>query len=153
MSLQRAYPPEIALVIGSVSSIVPDGALKKYVLSLGLIVVYSYKKWVLKEKNLYKISIIHFKIILIRGVAMRKMIDEIKEMIASGLDLGGADLSNFGESDPIFGEQGLDSIEAMELIMLLKKKYGITVENMQQGRTIFKDFGTLAEYVEKNRQK
>lgn len=153
MSLQRAYPPEIALVIGSVSSILPDGALKKYVLSLGLIVVYSYKKWVLKEKNLYKISIIHFKIILIRGVAMRKMIDEIKEMIASGLDLGGADLSNFGESDPIFGEQGLDSIEAMELIMLLKKKYGITVENMQQGRTIFKDFGTLAEYVEKNRQK
>lgn len=52
---------------------------------------------------------------------MRKMIDEIKEMIASGLDLGGADLSNFGESDPIFGEQGLDSIEAMELIMLLKR--------------------------------
>ena len=153
MSLQRAYPPEIALVIGSVSSTLPDGALKKYVLSLGLIVVYSYKKWVLKEKNLYKISIIHFKIILIRGVAMRKMIDEIKEMIASGLDLGGADLSNFGESDPIFGEQGLDSIEAMELIILLKKKYGITVENMQQGRTIFKDFGTLAEYVEKNRQK
>lgn len=153
MSLQRAYPPEIALVIGSVSSVLPDGALKKYILSLGLIVVYSYKKWVLKEKNLYKISIIHFKIILIRGVAMRKMIDEIKEMIASGLDLGGADLSNFGESDPIFGEQGLDSIEAMELIMLLKKKYGITVENMQQGRTIFKDFGTLAEYVEKNRQK
>ena len=84
---------------------------------------------------------------------MRKMIDEIKEMIASGLDLGGAELSNFGERDPIFGEQGLDSIEAMELIMLLKKKYGITVENMQQGRTIFKDFGTLAEYVEKNRQK
>lgn len=153
MSLQRAYPPEIALVIGSVSSVLPDGELKKYVLSLGLIGVYSYKKWVLKEKNLYKISIIHFKIILIRGVAMRKMIDEIKEMIASGLDLGGADLSNFGESDPIFGEQGLDSIEAMELIMLLKKKYGITVENMQQGRTIFKDFGTLAEYVEKNRQK
>ena len=153
MSLQRAYPPEIALVIGSVSSILPDGELKKYVLSLGLIVVYSYKKWVLKEKNLYKISIIYFKIILIRGVAMRKMIDEIKEMIVSGLDLGGADLSNFGESDPIFGEQGLDSIEAMELIMLLKKKYGITVENMQQGRTIFKDFGTLAEYVEKNRQK
>lgn len=84
---------------------------------------------------------------------MRKMIDEIKEMIASGLDLGGTDLSNFGESDPIFGEQGLDSIEAMELIMLLKKKYGITVENMQQGRTIFKDFGALAKYVEKNRQK
>lgn len=86
---------------------------------------------------------------------MQKTIDEIKEMIATGIDLGGADLSKFGASDSIFGEQGLglDSLDAVELIMLLQKKYGITIENMQQGRAIFKDLGTLAEYVEKNRKK
>lgn len=86
---------------------------------------------------------------------MQKTIDEIKEMIATGIDLGGADLSKFGAGDPIFGEQGLglDSLDAVELIMLLQKKYGITIENMQQGRAIFKDLGTLAEYVEKNRKK
>lgn len=86
---------------------------------------------------------------------MQKTIDEIKEMIATGIDLGGADLSKFGASDPIFGEQGLglDSLDTVELIMLLQKKYGITIENMQQGRAIFKDLGTLAEYVEKNRKK
>ena len=86
---------------------------------------------------------------------MQKTIDEIKEMIATGIDLGGVDLSKFGAKDPIFGEQGLglDSLDAVELIMLLQKKYGITIENMQQGRAIFKDLGTLAEYVDKNRKK
>lgn len=88
-------------------------------------------------------------------IPMQQTVDEIKEMIASGIDLGGADLSQFGAQDAIFGEQGLglDSLDAVELIMLLQKKYGITIENMQQGREIFKNLGTLAEYVEKNRKK
>lgn len=86
---------------------------------------------------------------------MQQTIDEIKQMISANIDLGGADLSQFGASDVIFGEQGLglDSLDAVELIMLLQKKYGITIENMQEGRAIFKDLGTLAEYVEKNRKK
>lgn len=86
---------------------------------------------------------------------MQQTVDEIKQMISANIDLGGADLSTFGASDAIFGEQGLglDSLDAVELIMLLQKKYGITIENMQEGRAIFKDLGTLAEYVEKNRKK
>lgn len=86
---------------------------------------------------------------------MQETIDEIKQMISSGIDLGGADLSKFGASDAIFGDQGigLDSLDAVELIMLIQKKYGITIENMQQGREIFKDLGTLAAYIDKNRKK
>lgn len=86
---------------------------------------------------------------------MQQTIDEIKQLISANIDLGGADLSKFGAGDAIFGEQGLglDSLDAVELIMLLQKKYGITIENMQQGREIFKDLGTLASYVEKNRKK
>ena len=86
---------------------------------------------------------------------MQQTIDEIKRLISANIDLGGADLSKFGAGDAIFGEQGLglDSLDAVELIMLLQKKYGITIENMQQGREIFKDLGTLASYIEKNRKK
>lgn len=86
---------------------------------------------------------------------MQQTVDEIKELISSGIDLGGADLSKFGASDAIFGETGLglDSLDAVELIMLIQKKYGITIENMQKGREIFKNLGTLAEYIEKNRKK
>ena len=86
---------------------------------------------------------------------MQQTIEEIKQMISDGIDLGGADLSKFGAQDAIFGEQGLglDSLDAVELIMILQKKYGITIENMQQGREIFKDLGTLATYIEQNRKK
>ena len=85
----------------------------------------------------------------------QQTIDEIKEMISANIDLGGADLSGFGAEDAIFGDTGvgLDSLDAVELIMLLQKKYGITIENMQQGREVFKTLGTLADYIEKNRKK
>lgn len=83
------------------------------------------------------------------------MIEELKTLIASEIDLGGMDVSKFTASDAIFGQSGmgLDSLDAVELIMLLQKKYGITVENMQQGREVFKTLGTLADFVTKHRTK
>lgn len=88
-------------------------------------------------------------------IAMQQTIDEIKELISANIDLGGIDLSGFDASAPIFGEKGLglDSLDAVELIMLLQKKYGIIIENMQQGREVFKDLGTLAAYVDAHRSK
>ena len=85
----------------------------------------------------------------------KKMVDELKNLIASEIDLGGMDVSSFGASDAIFGEtgMGLDSLDAVELIMLLQKKYGVTIENMQQGREIFKTLGSLAAYIEQHRTK
>lgn len=81
--------------------------------------------------------------------------EEIKQLISANMEMAGADLAQFGADTPIFGEQGfgLDSLEAVELFMLLQKKYGITIENMQQGRAVFKDLGTLAAYVDQLRQK
>lgn len=83
------------------------------------------------------------------------MVEELKKLIAQEIDLGGADLSKFGKDDAIFGEQGmgLDSLDAVELIMLLQKHYGIMIENMQQGREIFKTLGTLADYITAHRTK
>ena len=80
--------------------------------------------------------------------------EEIKQLISANMEMAGADLAQFGADTPIFGEQGfgLDSLEAVELFMLLQKKYGI-IENRQQGRAVFKDLGTLAAYVDQHRQK
>lgn len=85
----------------------------------------------------------------------QQTIDEIKALIAQNIDLGGNDLSQFGADDAIFGDTGLclDSLDAVELIMLLQKKYGILIENMQKGREVFKTLGTLADYIEQNRKK
>ena len=90
------------------------------------------------------------------GMTMQEQtIDEIKTLIAENIDLGGKDVSGFGAEDAIFGNTGLclDSLDAVELIMLLQKKYGILIENMQQGREVFKTLGTLADYIEQNRKK
>lgn len=85
----------------------------------------------------------------------QQTINEIKTLISENIDLGGNDISGFGAQDAIFGDAGLclDSLDAVELIMLLQKKYGILIENMQQGREVFKTLGTLADYIEQNRKK
>ena len=61
---------------------------------------------------------------------MQQTIEEIKQMISDGIDLGGADLSKFGAQDAIFGEQGLglDSLDAVELIMLLQKNTALPLK-------------------------
>lgn len=86
---------------------------------------------------------------------MQDLIEEIKQLISANIDLGGADLSKFGPEGKIFGESGLglDSLDAVELITLLQRKYGITIQNMHEGRAIFHNLGTLAQYIEENRKK
>ena len=49
---------------------------------------------------------------------------------------------------PLFGEGlGLDSIDALELIVLLEKKYGIKIEDPKDGKKIFYSIRTMAQYI------
>jgi acyl carrier protein len=58
------------------------------------------------------------------------------------------------ENAPLFGEGlGLDSIDALELIVLMEKNYGIKLNNASEGRDIFKSVRIMAEYIEKHRTK
>ena len=84
---------------------------------------------------------------------MQQLISELKALLASGINLDGLDIGRLGEQDPLFTKQGLglDSIDAMELCLLLQKRYGIALENIQQGWGAFKNLTTLAEFVENNR--
>ena len=55
---------------------------------------------------------------------------------------------------PLFGEGlGLDSIDALELIVLMEKQYGIRLATPAEGKAIFKSVRTMADYVSKNRKK
>ena len=79
---------------------------------------------------------------------------EIKEVIINTLQLEDIAPENIVNSEPLFGEGlGLDSIDALELIVLLEKNYGIRLANPSEGKAIFKSINTIAEYVEKNRKK
>ena len=86
---------------------------------------------------------------------MEKLIEELKKEIIEALNLQDLTMEEFDDDAPLFGDDGLglDSIDALELIMILEKNYGIRLANAAEGRDIFKSVRAIAEYVEKNRKK
>lgn len=85
---------------------------------------------------------------------MSELIKELKEQIIEVLNLEEMTPEDIDENDALFGEGlGLDSIDALELIVLLEKRYGIKLKNPAEGKDIFKSVATIAEYVSKNRKR
>ena len=85
---------------------------------------------------------------------MEELIQRLKEQIIEALNLEDITPDDIDNEAPLFGEGlGLDSIDALELIVLLEREYGIKLTNPAQGREIFKSVSSIADYVSKNRQK
>lgn len=85
---------------------------------------------------------------------MEQLIEELKKEIIDVLNLEGMTPADIDENAPLFGEGlGLDSIDALELIVLMEKNYGIKLANADQGKEIFKSVRVMAEYITKNRTK
>ena len=81
--------------------------------------------------------------------------EEMKEKIIEALNLEDIAITDHEDDAPLFGEEGLglDSIDALELIVLLEKNYGIKISDPKEGKNIFKSVNVMADYVEKNRKK
>lgn len=86
---------------------------------------------------------------------MEELINQLKQQIITALNLEEMKPEDIDAHAPLFGDDGigLDSIDALELIVLLEKQYGIRLQNPAEGKAIFKDVATLADYVSKNRKK
>ncbi len=85
---------------------------------------------------------------------MEELIQELKESIIEVLNLEEIAPEDIDENAPLFGEGlGLDSIDALELIVLMEKKYGIKLTDPAQGKAIFASIRVMAEYVAANRKK
>ena len=79
---------------------------------------------------------------------------ELKDEIIEALNLEEMTADDIDENEPLFGEGlGLDSIDALELIVLLEKKYGIKLADPAEGKKIFTNVAAIADYVSKNRKK
>lgn len=80
--------------------------------------------------------------------------EKLKAQVIQFLNLTDLTPADIEDSTPFFGEGlGLDSIDSLELIVLLKREYGITIKDPKEGRKAFSDIASLAEYVEKHRTK
>jgi Acyl carrier protein len=85
---------------------------------------------------------------------MKELIEELKNEIIEVLNLEGMTPADIDENAPLFGEGlGLDSIDALELIVLLEKNYGIKLNNANEGKEIFKSVTVMAEYIAAHRTK
>lgn len=79
---------------------------------------------------------------------------ELKEKIIAVLNLEDVTPADIADDAPLFGDGlGLDSIDALELIVLLDKDYGIKLTDPKEGKTIFQSIDTMAEFVTANRTK
>jgi acyl carrier protein len=84
---------------------------------------------------------------------MDQLIDKLKSEIIEQLNLEDVKKEDIDNDAPLFGEGlGLDSIDALELIVLLEKNYGIKVANPADGKKIFQSIRTMAQYIQDNQK-
>lgn len=82
------------------------------------------------------------------------LINQLKEQIIEALNLEELTANDIDNEAPLFGEGlGLDSIDALELIVLLEREYGIKLTNPAEGKEIFKSVASIADYVSSHRTK
>ncbi len=85
---------------------------------------------------------------------MEELVNTLKAQIIEALNLEGMAPEEIDTDAPLFGDGlGLDSIDALELIMLMEKQYGIKLANPAEGKAIFKSVASMADYISKNRKK
>ena len=85
---------------------------------------------------------------------MDELIYTLKQQIIEALNLEDMTPEDIDENASLFGEGlGLDSIDALELIVLMEKNYGIKLQDPSMGKEIFKSVAVMADYIQKNRTK
>jgi acyl carrier protein len=80
--------------------------------------------------------------------------EKLKVQIIQFLNLTDLTPADIKDDEPLFGDGlGLDSIDSLELIVLLKREYGINIQDPKEGRKVLVDINTMAAYIEQNGQK
>ncbi len=84
-----------------------------------------------------------------------ELVSELKDLLIDGLHLEDVEPDEIDLDEPLFGEGlGLDSIDALEIAVLLDRKYGVRISSGDdKNPEIFASLNSLAEFVAKNRSK
>lgn len=83
---------------------------------------------------------------------MAELEEELKAQIIESLNLEDVETGDIETDAALFGDGlGLDSIDALELIVMLEKHYGIKIADPSQGKDIFHSVQTLADFIRANK--
>jgi len=74
---------------------------------------------------------------------------EVKTKIIEGLNLEDIELDELEDDMPLFGDDGLglDSVDAIELTLILEKEFGVKINDMANAETIFASCNSLTQYI------
>jgi acyl carrier protein len=82
---------------------------------------------------------------------MTELTEKLKEQIIEQLNLEDLEPADIANDDPLFGDGlGLDSIDALELIVLLEREYNIKITDPKEGKEIFQSVTTMADYISRH---
>jgi acyl carrier protein len=85
---------------------------------------------------------------------MSKLIEELKVKLISILNLTDVKPEDFDENAQLVGgELGIDSIDVLEMVVMVEKDYGIAINNQEVGEKVFSTLANLAEYIQENSNK
>ena len=77
---------------------------------------------------------------------------KLKEQLIAHLNLEDSSIKDIKNDTPLFGDGlGLDSIDALEIIVMLDREFNIKISNPEEGAKIFQSVNTIAEYIENNK--
>ena len=78
---------------------------------------------------------------------------KIKEIIINDLALEDVTTEDIADDSAIFGDDGLglDSLDAVELVILMQKHFGVQIKDMAKGREVFQTINTLADFIDQEK--
>jgi len=84
---------------------------------------------------------------------MKKLLEELKSKIVETLNLIDVQPGEILDDDPLVGGSlGIDSIDVLEMVIMIEKDYGVRIDNRELGVKVFSSLRTLAEYIYENSQ-
>lgn len=85
---------------------------------------------------------------------MEELIAKLKVQLIEQLNLEDITPADIDENESLFGDGlGLDSIDALEIIVLLEKEYGLKIDNPKNGKDIMNSVASLAKFITENQAK